>query len=101
MTGEGNRLEPTEAERQLRAKVHKHMGMTAAILGVAAAGVGFWWISRVFGVSPLAALGEALPLFTIVLAILGAGVLLSLAVSRLAWWVERASKRNRKHEVGE
>lgn len=101
MTGEERRTELSEAERQLRAKVHRQMGMSAAILGGIAVLVGFWWISRVFGVSPLTALRETMPLFTIVLVILGAGVLFSLAASRLALWIERLNNRYRKQEVGE
>lgn len=93
--------ELTEAEKAFRAKVHRHMGMTAAILGLIAAGVGFWSIGRVFGFSPWAALAEAMPLFLICLAILGLGVVFSLGTSRVALGIERlVTRKNRKQKTG-
>lgn len=88
----------SEKERELRNRFHMQMGITAAVLGLAAAGVGLWWISSSFGVSPWAALAEAMPLFGIVLLILGAGALFSLATVRLA---ARAGRRKEPTNTGE
>lgn len=82
-----------EAERELRARVHRQMGMTAAVMGVIAAGVGFWWINRSFGVSPWEALASALPLFGIVVALLAAAALVGLGAARLAYLTERLARR--------
>lgn len=96
---EQRRLED-EADRKLRARVHRHMGMSAAVLGVIAAIVGLWWISKVFGVSPWTAVKEAIPLFLIVLVILGLGVVFSLGTSRLAYGIELLVKRYKKKKAG-
>lgn len=85
-----------EAERALKAKVHRHLGMTAAVLGILAAGLGLRWISVNFNISPWAALGEAMPLLLIVLVILGIGILGSLGISRLALGIERLAKRKER-----
>jgi len=83
-----------EAERALKARVHRQMGMTAAVMGVIAAGVGFWWINRVFGVSPLEALVSAMPLFAIVVALLGLTALAGLGAARMAISAERLARRS-------
>ncbi len=90
-----------EAVKKLNARVHKHMGMTAAVLGLIAAGVALWRLSSVMGVSPLEALGGAMPLFFIVLVILGIGVLFSLGTSRVAYAIEKLVKRMQKKKAGE
>lgn len=83
-----------EAERELRARVHKRMGITAAVLGIIAAGVGFWWINRAFGVKPWEALVSALPLFGLVVALLALAALVSLGAARLAYFAERRAHRS-------
>lgn len=90
-----------ETVRQLNAKVHRHMGMTAAVLGLVAAGVGLWLLSSRLGISPWAALKDAMPAFFVVLVILGLGVVFSLGTSRLAWGIERLVKRIRKKKASE
>jgi apolipoprotein N-acyltransferase len=87
------------SEREVQARVHRQMGITAAVMGVAAAGVGFWWIGRVFGVGPLEALQAAWPLFLLVLVILALGMLLSLGAARAAWLTERFLARRRQRKV--
>lgn len=85
-----------ERVRELNARVHRHMGMTAAILSIIAAIVGFWLLSSRVGISPWTALREAGPLFLIVLVILGLGVVFSLGTSRLAYGIELLIKRYKK-----
>lgn len=82
-----------EVERALKARLHRQMGMTAAVMGVIAAGVGFWWIGRVFGVTPYRALADALPLFSLVLVLLGLVALPSFAAIRLVQYIERRAER--------
>lgn len=82
-----------EAERALRARFHRQLGMTAAVMGVIAAGVGFWWIGRAFGVTPWEALVSAMPLFGIVVALLGLAALAGLGTARLAYFAERLARR--------
>lgn len=88
-----------EMQREVQARVHRQMGMTAAVMGIIAAGVGFWWIGRVFGVGPLEALKATLPLFLIVLLILALGALLSLGAARAAWLTERFFARRGQQRV--
>jgi hypothetical protein len=90
-----------EAVKELNARVHRHMGMTAAVLGLIATGVALWRLSAVMGVSPLEALGGAMPLFTICLVILGLGVVFSLGTSRVAWGIEKLVEWARKKQAGE
>lgn|GEM_PF-3343554 len=85
-----------EAVKRMNARVHKHMGMTAAVLGLIAAGVALWRLSAVLGVSPLEALGGAMPLFLLCLIILAIGALFSFGTSRVAFAVERLVKRLQK-----
>lgn len=93
--------EGRDLQREVQARVHRQMGITAAVMGVIAAGVGFWWIGRVFGVGPLEALRAALPLFLIVLVILALGALLSLGAARAAWLTERLVTKHRKQRIDE
>ncbi|MFZ5813887.1 MAG: hypothetical protein ACOY93_01110 [Bacillota bacterium] len=90
-----------EAVRQLNYKVHRHMGMTAAVLGLIAAGVAFWRLSSVMGISPWEALSGAMPLFGLILVILLLGVIFSLGTSRLAWGIEKLIERAKKRKAGE
>lgn len=90
-----------EAVKRLNAKVHRHMGMTAAVLGLVAAGVALYLLSSRLGISPWAALADAMPGFFVILVILGLGVLFSLGTSRIAWGVERLVKRIKKRKAGE
>jgi len=94
-----NRESQRELEREVQARVHRQMGITAAVMWVIAAGVGFWWIGRVFGVGPLEALRAALPLFVIVLIILALGALLSLGAARAAGFAERIVGRRENQRV--
>lgn len=95
----GTNREMDEAQRKLHAKVHRQLGTLAAVLGIVAAIVGFWFIGRLFGVSPWQALREAMPLFVIVLIILGLGVLFSMGTSRIAYGIERLVKKNKKQQA--
>lgn len=102
-SAEERRLQEEQEEREfdervraLNTRVHKHMGMTAAILGIIAAIIGFWLLSSRMGISPWTALKEAGPLFLVVLVILGLGVLFSLGTSRIAYGIELLVKRYKK-----
>lgn len=90
-----------EAVKRLNAKVHRHMGMTAAVLGLVAAGVALYLLSSRMGISPWWALADAMPAFLVVLAILGLGVVFSLGTSRLAWGIELLVKRIKQKKAGE
>lgn len=90
-----------EAVKRMNARVHRHMGMTAAVLGLVAAGVALWLLSSRMGISPWEALGGAMPLFVICLVILGLGVVFSLGTSRIAYGIEKLVERTKKKKAGE
>ena len=70
-------------EKELNARVHKHMGMSAAILGLVATVVALIRIPKMFGVSvgeTFGILGMWIPLVFVILAV---GALASLGTTRL------------------
>lgn len=81
--------EESEAERALRARVHRHMGMTAAILAIGAVIVALARMRTMFGVSPWEALGIGTTTLPWLLLILGAGVVFSLGTTRLMFGIEK------------
>jgi hypothetical protein len=87
-----------EAERKLKSRVHRHMGMTAAVLGIVATFVALARMRSMFGISPWEALGIGAGAMPWVVAILVAIVLLSMGTSRLLLAVNRISRwLTRKH----
>jgi len=96
---ETDRASRQELERRVAARVHRQMGITAAAMGTVAAGVGFWWIGRVFGVGPLEALRAAWPLFLLVLLLLAFAMLVSFGAARAAWLTEQFAARRRRRDA--
>jgi hypothetical protein len=81
-----------EAERKLKSRVHRHMGTTAAVLGIVATVVALARMRSMFGISPWEALGIGAGAMPWVLLILVAIVVLSMGTSRLFLIVNRISK---------
>lgn len=85
-----------ERQRQLNARVHKHMGMTAAILGLGAAAVALVRLPAAFGISAWEGLRIGATGLPWVLLVLGLGVLFSLGASRLMMLLTRWFERNQE-----
>lgn len=90
----------TEAEREVSARVHRHMGMTATILVLLAVVVALARMRTMFGISPWEALGIGSSALPWILGIIGLGVFFSLGTTRIMMgidWVVRLM-RGRKPE---
>jgi hypothetical protein len=96
-----------QEERELRARVHRHLGMLATILVFVAIGVALYRIPAMFGplfgekgISPWEALGIGATAIPWVLGIFALGVIFSLGTTRLmtglAWIVNRVRGGQRK-----
>lgn len=81
-------LEELEAERELKARVHRHMGMTAAVLAIGAVIVALARMKTMFGISAWEALGIGSTTLPWLLLILGAGVVFSMGTTRLMTGIE-------------
>lgn len=81
-------LAELEAERELKARVHRHMGMTAAILAIVAVIVALSRMQAMFGISAWEALGIGSTTLPWLLLILGAGVAFSMGTTRLMTGLE-------------
>ncbi len=85
--------EELEAERVLKARVHRHMGMTAAVLAVGAVIVALARMKTMFGISAWEALGIGSSTLPWLLGILVAAVVLSMGTTRLMTGVERVVRK--------
>lgn len=97
--------EELEAERKLRASVHRWMGTIASLLVLAAIGVAFYRITALNGenmveVGAWQALKASGPLFAIVLVILGLGVLFSMGTTRVMLGLEKLVNRIKGTKAG-
>ncbi|MDB4894084.1 MAG: hypothetical protein JWN15_346 [Firmicutes bacterium] len=89
-------------EKELNARVHKHMGMSAAVLGLVATIVALIRIPAMFGVSvgqTFGILGMWIPVVFVILAV---GALASVGTTRLLQGVEWVVNlfRGNKKEIG-
>lgn len=93
--------EQIERDRQLNARAHRVLGMTATILVVLAILVALARMRTMFQVSPWEALGLGASGMPWVLAIIGLGVVFSLGTTRImgavAWVVNRVRGKKAGH----
>ncbi len=93
------------AERELRARVHRHMGWLATVLVLIAIVVALWrlntWIQELgWGYSLWEAMGIGATTVPWVLLILGLGVVFSLGTSRLMLGIEKLAELVRRKKAG-
>lgn len=79
----------TEAERALRARVHRHLGWVATLLVLVAIAVALGRMRTMFGVSPWEALGIGATTLPWIIGILVLGVVFSLGTSRMMLGLEK------------
>jgi uncharacterized membrane protein YidH (DUF202 family) len=77
-----------EWEREMRAKVHRHLGWVATLLVVVAIGVALSRMQAMFGVTAWEALKIGVPAFKWVLLIFGLGILFSMGTTRILMGIE-------------